>query len=95
MLREIERFVAAWDGRHSLQLLLVNGAEELPDMIEGAGQAAKRLQPLAAGGILSEWVTIAAEEHTSVLTAMLARLPRFLWSRPAPASPQVMPKKER
>lgn len=80
MLKELERFKQTWQGEHPLHLLLAIGANELEDMLEGAEKVAEGLRPLAQQNVHMKHVKFADEEHVSVLSAILGRIPRFLWS---------------
>lgn len=80
VLKEQERFAETWQGEYRRNLLLTIGANELPDMLDGAEQMAKRMQPLSEKSIQTESVKFADEDHVSVLPAILSRIPRFLWS---------------
>ncbi|MET4562081.1 alpha/beta hydrolase [Lysinibacillus parviboronicapiens] len=78
ILKELDMFKETWKGEYPLNLLLTIGAEELPDMLDGAEQVFERMKGLAASDIHTNYVKFAEEEHVSVLPAMLSRLPRFL-----------------
>jgi len=78
VLKEIEIFSEAWIGNHAINLLLTIGANELPDMLEGAEQAAERMKRLNDKSIHTDFVKFDEEDHVSVLPCMLSRLPRFL-----------------
>jgi len=78
VLKEMERFSEIWNGNHTINLLLTIGAKELPDMLEGAEQAAERMKPLSDKNIHTDFVKFDEEDHVSVLPCMLSRLPRFL-----------------
>ena len=80
VLRELDRFATDWQGGRPAHVLLTIGADELPDMLEGAEETARRLEPLTGAGLTLDWVAFDGEEHVSVLPCMLSRLPRFLWS---------------
>lgn len=80
VLKELEQFKAHWQGEEQRHLLLTIGAEELEDMLKGAGEIAKGLSPLVDKGLHLEWIKFTGEDHVSVLPATLSRLPRFLWS---------------
>ncbi|AVK82264.1 alpha/beta hydrolase [Lysinibacillus sp. B2A1] len=78
VLKEIDRFAEAWNSQHTINLLLTIGANELPDMLEGADQAAERMKRLSDQNIHTHYVKFVEEDHVSVLPCMLSRLPRFL-----------------
>ena len=78
VLKEIEIFSEAWIGNHAINLLLTIGANELPDMLEGAEQAAERMKRLNDKSIHTDFVKFDEEDHVRVLPCMLSRLPRFL-----------------
>lgn len=78
ILKEIERFSEAWNSQHTINLLLTIGANELPDMLEGADQAAELMDCLSDQNIHTNYVKFDEEDHVSVLPCMLSRLPRFL-----------------
>lgn len=80
VLKEQKRFAETWQGEYRRNLLLTIGANELPDMLDGAEQMAERMQPLSEKSIQTESVKFAGEDHVSVLPAILSRIPRFLWS---------------
>lgn len=78
VLKEIERFTEAWNGQHALHLLVTIGANELPDMLEGAALATERMKRLCDKNVHTQYVKFDGEDHVSVLPGMLGRLPRFL-----------------
>ena len=80
VLKEIDRFSETWIGNHAINLLLTIGANELPDMLEGAEQAAERMKRLSDKNIHTDFVKFDEEDHVSVLPCMLSRLPRFLYT---------------
>jgi len=78
VLKEIDKFAETWNSQHTINLLLTIGANELPDMLEGADQAAEQMKRLSDKNILTDYVKFDEEDHVSVLPCMLSRLPRFL-----------------
>ena len=80
VLKEIDRFAEAWSSQHTIHLLLTIGANELPDMLEGADQAAERMKQISGKNIHTTYVKFDEEDHVSVLPCMLSRIPRFLES---------------
>ncbi|CAM4395409.1 alpha/beta hydrolase-fold protein [Paenibacillus phoenicis] len=80
VLRQLERLKEAWCGEHPIHLMLAIGAEELPDMVEGAKKAAQCMEELSKRKVYTVLNEFAGEEHLSVLPGALGRIPRFLWS---------------
>ncbi|GIP22116.1 alpha/beta hydrolase [Paenibacillus sp. J22TS3] len=80
LFKELDSFTEVWKGECPVHLLLTIGADELPDMLEGAEQVAQRLRPFSGKGVRMEWVKFADENHVSVLPSALGRIPRFLWT---------------
>ncbi|WP_155593387.1 alpha/beta hydrolase [Lysinibacillus cavernae] len=78
VLKEIEKFVETWNGQHAINLLLTIGANELPDMLEGADLATERMNRLGDKNVHTHYVKFDEEDHVSVLPCMLSRLPRFI-----------------
>ncbi|MGE6517105.1 alpha/beta hydrolase [Lysinibacillus sphaericus] len=78
ILKELDMFKETWKSEYPLNLLLTIGAEELPDMLDGADQVFERMKGQADDNIHTYYVKFAEEEHVSVLPAMLSRLPGFL-----------------
>ena len=67
-------------------LLIGIGADELPDMVAGAGRIAAILAPLAGRGLAISHESFAHEEHLSALPVLTSRsLALSLgWRPPAP-----------
>ncbi|XRD25337.1 alpha/beta hydrolase-fold protein [Lysinibacillus fusiformis] len=78
VLKVIDQFFEDWKGQHTINFLLTIGANELPDMLEGADLAAERLKRLSDQNVHTQYVKFDEEDHVSVLPSMLGRLPRFL-----------------
>ncbi|WP_217581800.1 alpha/beta hydrolase [Lysinibacillus sp. GbtcB16] len=78
VLKVIDQFFDDWKGQHTINFLLTIGANELPDMLEGADLAAERLKRLSEQNVHTQYVKFDEEDHVSVLPSMLGRLPRFL-----------------
>ena len=78
VLKVIDRFFEDWNGQHAINLLITIGANELPDMLEGADLAAEQMKLLSNQNIHTNYVKFDEEDHVSVLHCMLGRLPRFL-----------------
>ncbi len=78
LLKEIDTFSKGWKIQHTINLLITIGANELPDMLEGADLAAEQMKRLSNQNIHTNYVKFDEEDHVSVLPCMLSRLPRFL-----------------
>lgn len=78
LLKEIDTFPKCWKSQHTINLLITIGANELPDMLEGADLAAEQMKRLSNQNIHTNYVKFDEEDHVSVLPCMLSRLPRFL-----------------
>lgn len=77
LLNKLASFAGTSQGSQSIQLLLTIGANELPDMLEGANQVAEYMKQLTKQ-INTQYVIFSEEDHVSVLPCMLSRIPRFL-----------------
>ncbi len=78
VLNELDSFAKTWQGEQAIKLLLTIGADELPDMLEGADRVAEQMKPLREKKIQTRYIQFPEEDHVSVLPGMLGRLPRFL-----------------